>query len=539
MKPSDQSVDFLVIGGGVAGLRAGIELASNGSVLVLTKDKINESTTGYAQGGIAVALSDEDEVCIHLEDTIKAGDGLCKEDAVKVMVEEGPRYLLELISWGAEFDKNGSKLSFTREAAHTRRRILHSHGDSTGKEIERALIKKAQTYSSITRYDFAFTLDLIIEDGRCVGATVLRGDSIFSIYAKAVILATGGAGQVFSKTTNPMISTGDGIAIAYRAGALIVDMEFVQFHPTTLYSPGAPQFLLSEAMRGEGAVLKNIRGERFMHRYHEMAELASRDTVTRAIVSEMVKTKSKHVYLDLTHFDKKFVKDRFPQIYSTCLQYDVDITEEMIPVSPAAHYIMGGVSTNLEGETSIRGLFAAGEVACTGVHGANRLASNSLLEGLVFGARTGEKAVHFVRQEYKRGPGPESTGKHQTEGEASPPGSFDTEKMRSSLRQIMWSNVGIIRCAKSLTPARDWLNRWDFIMSGSFRSRREAELSNMLTVAHLITTSALERKGSVGAHYRSDCKQRGEGWEKHLACRKGKTPYWIGHGKHEQHYVNP
>ncbi len=527
MKPSTKNVDFLVIGGGVAGLRAAIELAPKGSVLVLTKDNISESSTGYAQGGIAVALSDEDEVCIHYDDTIKAGDGLCNEDAVRVMVEEGPAYILELISWGAEFDREGSRLSFTREAAHTRRRILHSHGDSTGKEIERALIKKARSYSSISRYDFAFTLDLIIEDNRCIGAAVLRGDSVINIFAKAVILATGGAGQLYSKTTNPMIATGDGIAIAYRAGALIVDMEFIQFHPTTLYSVGAPQFLLSEAMRGEGAVLKNIHGKRFMPEYHEMAELASRDTVTRAIVSEMVKTKSKHVYLDLTHLDKDFVKNRFPQIYSTCLQYDIDITEDMVPVCPAAHYIMGGVRTNLDGETSIRGLFAAGEVACTGVHGANRLASNSLLEGLVFGARAGKKAVSYISEENTDMSAAESGHRKIMNEEQSSPKPFDAEKIRSTLRQIMWKKVGIIRCSKSLVPAGNWINRWEFIMNSSFRNRRESELRNMLTVAHLITESALLRKGSAGAHYRSDFKERGEHWERHTACGKGKAPYWI------------
>jgi L-aspartate oxidase len=508
MTPSVNNVDFLVIGGGVAGLRAAIELAPKGSVLVLTKDKITESTTEYAQGGIAVALSDEDEVCIHYEDTIKAGSGLCREDIVRVMVEEGPAYLLELMSWGAEFDREGTRLSFTREAAHTRRRILHSQGDSTGKEIERALIQKARTYPSISRYDFAFTLELLVEESRCVGATVLRGDSVITIYAKAVILATGGAGQLFSRTTNPMISTGDGIAVAYRAGAQVVDMEFMQFHPTTLYYPGAPQFLLSEAMRGEGAVLKNIHGKKFMQGYHEMAELAPRDTVTRAILSEMVSTQSKHAYLDLTHLDKNFVKKRFPQIYSTCLQYDIDITEEMIPVCPAAHYIMGGVRTNIEGETSIKGLFAAGEVACTGVHGANRLASNSLLEGLVFGALAGKKAANYINE------GPEDSNMQESapeesmeKGEISPE-SFDAEKIRSSLRQIMWNNVGIIRCRKSLAPARDWLKRWDVIMETSYKTRREAELRNMLTVAQLITSSALLREGSVGAHYRSDCEEK-------------------------------
>lgn len=523
MGPSIKTVDFLVIGGGVAGLRAAIELAPKGSVLVLTKDTISESSTGYAQGGIAVALSDEDEVCIHFEDTMKAGDGLCREDAVRAMVEEGPGYILELISWGAEFDREGSRLAFTMEAAHTRRRILHSHGDSTGKEVERALIKKAMTYSSISRYDFAFTLDLIIRDNRCIGATVLRGDSVINIFAKAVILATGGAGQLYSRTTNPMISTGDGIAIAYRAGAQVIDMEFIQFHPTTLYSRGAPQFLLSEAMRGEGAVLKNIHGKRFMPEYHEMAELAARDTVTRAIVSEMVRTKAKHVYLDLTHLDKDFVKNRFPQIYSTCLQYDIDITEDKIPVCPAAHYIMGGVSTNLHGETSIEGLFAAGEVACTGVHGANRLASNSLLEGLVFGARAGKKAACYLTESTEL----ESANRKKIPRDSSSSASIDAEKIRSSLRQIMWKKVGIIRCEKSLTAAKNWLRKWDDIMNSPFRTRRESELRNMLTVSHLITEAALLRKGSVGAHYRSDFKSRGEQWERHTAFNKAKTPEWV------------
>jgi L-aspartate oxidase len=527
MKPSSKTVDFLVIGGGVAGLRAAIELASKGSVLVLTKDKITESTTGYAQGGIAVALSDEDEVCIHYDDTIKAGDGLCKEDAVRIMVEEGPEYILELISWGAEFDRKDSNLSFTREAAHTRRRILHSQGDSTGKEIERALIQKVRAYPSVSRFDFAFTLDLIVHDNRCIGATVLRGNAVINIFANAVILATGGAGQLYSKTTNPMISTGDGLAIAYRAGALIVDMEFIQFHPTTLYSPGAPQFLLSEAMRGEGAVLKNIQGKMFMSEYHEMEELAPRDTVTRAIVSEMVKTQSKHVYLDLTHLDKNFIRTRFPQIYNTCLQYDIDITEDMIPVSPAAHYIMGGVKTNLHGETSIRGLFAAGEVACTGVHGANRLASNSLLEGLVFGARAGKKAAGYINEARTDMSDAEFPDREDAGGEASSARAFDTEKTRSTLRQIMWNNAGIIRCKKSLLPARDWLKRWEFIIGTSFQNRRESELKNMLTVAYLIIHSALFREGSVGAHFRSDFKQRGEHWKRHTACEKGKSPYWI------------
>ncbi len=526
MKPSVEIVDFLVIGGGIAGLRAAVELAAKGTVLVLTKDKITESSTGYAQGGIAVAMSDEDRVSIHYEDTINAGDGLCNQEAVSIMVEEGLDYMNELISWGAEFDRDGAELAFTREAAHSRRRILHSRGDSTGKEIERVLIKKVRTFSSISRYDFAYTLDLIVKDKRCIGASILRGDSVINIYAKAVILATGGAGQLFSRTTNPLIATGDGIAIAYRAGAVILDMEFVQFHPTTLYSPGAPQFLLSEAMRGEGAVLKNIHGRLFMPDYHEMAELASRDTVSRAILSEMVKTNAKHVFLDLTHLENNFVKRRFPQIYNTCLQYDIDITEDMIPVCPAAHYIMGGVKTSIDGETSIKGLFAAGEVACTGVHGANRLASNSLLEGLVFGARTGKKAVKFMNKtsDIKR---PEKF----LSGPVIHPDVFsssvDIEKTRSILRQLMWNKVGIIRCKESLGIAKKWFDKKHCILEVPAQNRREFELKNMLTVASMINDAAFFREGSVGAHYRSDFKKRGSDWKRNIVCQKGKGINWI------------
>ncbi|GBE41387.1 L-aspartate oxidase [bacterium BMS3Bbin09] len=526
MEFSEKAVDFLVIGGGVAGLRAAIELSSEGSVLVLTKDKSTESNTGYAQGGIAVALSDEDEVRIHYDDTIKAGNGLCNEESARIMVEEGPQYILELISWGAEFDKEESKLSFTQEAAHTRRRILHSHGDSTGKEIDRALISKARSFNSISRYDFSFTLDLIIEDGICVGASVLRKGEVINIYAKAIILATGGAGQIFSRTTNPMISTGDGIAIAYRAGALVKDIEFIQFHPTTLFAPGAPPFLLSEAMRGEGALLKNIHGECFMTEYHEMLELAPRDTVTRAIVSEMVKTSTNHVFLDLKHLDKNFAKKRFPLIYKTCLQYDIDITEDMIPVSPAAHYIMGGVSTNLHGETTIKGLFAAGEVACTGIHGANRLASNSLLEGLVFGARAGKRAIEYAsgREKQKITGG---TG-HLNDDKVREPETedFELEKIRSSLRQVMWKKAGIIRCNKSLSEAAKWLRHKEHVLETPLLNRRVFELKNMLTTANLIVASALLRKGSLGAHYRSDFIEKGENWQKHTACAAGKDTFW-------------
>ncbi len=349
------TTDFLVIGSGVAGLRSAIELADYGGVLVVTKDVPTESSTEYAQGGVAVALSDEDEVGIHFEDTIKAGAGLCKEAAVRVLVEEGPSRISELIEWGAEFDHEGTKLAFTMEAAHSRRRILHSHGDSTGKELERVLISKARSKKNIERLPFSTAVDLIIKSGTCRGGCAISATDSYYIEAKSTVLATGGAGQIFSRTTNPAVATGDGMAIAYRAGAILEDMEFVQFHPTALFMPPAPQFLLSEAMRGEGALLKNKRGEQFMKNYHADAELAPRDVVSRAIISEMNATGTDHVYLDLRHIDGKFIKNRFPRIYSTCLQYAVDITGDLIPVSPAAHYFMGGVRTTTTAARRCRG----------------------------------------------------------------------------------------------------------------------------------------------------------------------------------------
>ncbi len=520
MNTSKKTVDFLVIGGGVAGLRAAIELAPRGSVTVLTKDKPSESSTGYAQGGIAAAMSDEDKVSIHYNDTINAGDGLCNEEAVRILVEEGPEFINELISWGAEFDKEGSKLDFTIEAAHTRKRILHSHGDSTGRELERVLVHKIMTFPSVTRYDFAFTKDLIIKDGRCIGAFVLRGDEFVSFFAKAVVLATGGAGELYSRTTNPSIATGDGMAIAYRAGAILEDMEFIQFHPTSFYSLSAPQFLLSESMRGEGAVLKNINKERFMPKYHKMADMAPRDAVARAIISEMVQTGAKHVYLDLSHLDDVFIKRRFPLIYSTCLKFGVDITGDLIPVSPAAHYIMGGVRTNLMGETNIKGLFAAGEVACTGVHGANRLASNSLLEGLVYGARTGKNTADYAE-------GIEMQDSGVPEPEVQESGSIDLDGIKKSLRRMMWEKAGIIRCGKSLSEAKTQLGEWNHIIKSDFQSRAELELKNMLTVSSLITDSAFLREGSIGAHHRSDFRDRGGNGQRHTACVKDKGVIWI------------
>jgi L-aspartate oxidase len=518
--------DFLIIGSGVAGLRAAIELAPYGNVAVVTKDRPAESSTEYAQGGIAVALSDEDEVGIHFEDTLRAGDGLCRENAVKILVEEGPERILELISWGAEFDKEGTKLDFTMEAAHSRKRVLHAHGDSTGKELERVLLNKVRSFPVVRKYPFAFTEDLIVRDGECLGAFILVERKITALFARATVLATGGVGQIFLRTTNPQVATGDGMAIALRAGVVLEDMEFIQFHPTVLFAPSAPQFLLSEAMRGEGAILRNIHKESFMKSYHADAELAPRDVVTRAILSQMVRTRSSHVYLDLTHLDADFIKNRFPRIYSTCLQYDIDITKELIPVSPAAHYAMGGIKTDVDGSTSIKGLYAAGEVTCTGVHGANRLASNSLLEGLVFGARAGMAAADFGRHLSMNRPSSEdSIIEDWTVSESSfyKMSNFELEEIRHSLRKTMWEKVGIIRCEESLDEAAKDLEEWSYILDKTFRTRRELELKNMLEVAKVIEESAMLRKGSAGGHYRSDYPVKTEGWERHIDFKKEKN----------------
>ncbi|HEX9021689.1 MAG TPA: L-aspartate oxidase [Nitrospirota bacterium] len=515
--------DFLVIGGGVAGLRAAVELARSGEVLVVTKDAPSESSSEYAQGGVAVALSDEDEISIHFEDTIRAGDGLCLRKAVSTLVEEGPTRIRELILWGAEFDKEGARLAFTQEAAHSKRRILHAHGDSTGHEIMRVLIDKVRSTGVVSKIDFAFTRDLIVRDGGCVGAVVCqqRLKKALLISARAVILATGGAGQLFERTTNPPVATGDGMAMAYRAGAALMDMEFVQFHPTALYRKNAPQFLLSEAMRGEGGMLKNIHGLRFMDSYHPARELAPRDVVTRAIHAEMAATKSTHVYLDMTHLNGDYLIKRFPRIYATCRDLGIDITKEPIPVSPAAHYIMGGVRTDLWGATSISGLFAAGETACTGVHGANRLASNSLLEGLVFGERAGLAAARYARRRTAgNGRAFDSSSLYKRKGKSTSGSSADIVSIRSSLRKLLWENVGIVRNKRNLTAALKQLKAWDRMMTGLGPERSVFELKNMLTTAMLITRSALSREGSVGAHFRSDFPGKGKNWRKRTVIGK-------------------
>src|SRR5687767_2432770 len=380
------SSDFLVIGSGIAGLRAAIALAEAGEVVVLTKAEPAESNTGYAQGGIAAAIGADDSPDLHARDTLAAGDGLCDEDAVRLLVSDGPRYVRELIEWGAAFDREADgRPSLGREGAHSVRRVLHAR-DATGRELARVLWLRVAAHPRVRVFKDALATDLIVRDGVCRGAVFLEGAVSRAAEARATLLATGGAGQVFRETTNPSIATGDGIAMAFEAGARGADLEFVQFHPTVLNVEGAPRFLLSEALRGEGAWLVNEAGERFVQRYEPAGDLASRDLVARAIVREAERTGSP-IYLHLAHLDPDYVHARFPTIAQACHVAGLDLAADRIPVSPAAHYVMGGVETDLDGRTSLPGLLAAGEVACTGVHGANRLASNSLLEGLVFGAR--------------------------------------------------------------------------------------------------------------------------------------------------------
>jgi L-aspartate oxidase len=495
--------DFLVIGAGVAGLSAAIELAEAGQVLVIAKDSLRESSSEYAQGGIAVALGEDDSVELHAQDTLFAGDGLCDAAAVRVLTGEGPAAVRRLIEWGAEFDRDDGRLCRTREGAHCRSRVLHAHGDSTGREIARALYVKAASLPNITFRTFAATTDLLLGDGVC-GAVVCdaKQRTALPIRARAALLATGGLGRVFLNTTNPDVATGDGVAIAWRAGAEIADVEFVQFHPTALRLEGAPSFLLSEAMRGEGAILRNAAGEAFMERYHALKDLAPRDVVARAMVAEMRREGSACVYLDATHRGAEFLRGRFPRIYDTLLRRGIDIGRQPAPVAPAAHYAMGGVWTDLDGRTSLPGLYAAGEAACTGVHGANRLASNSLLEGLVFGARAGRAMRECGEKKCSAAPPPARRG---------PSGMAREETERAA-----WDLCGILRTPEGLAEAVALLGR-EGPPPGPLPEAFEAR--NMQQTAWLIARAALARRESRGAHFRADCPAREHAFEKHSITR--------------------
>jgi L-aspartate oxidase len=499
-----------VVGAGIAGLRAAIELARAGRVLVIAKDSLSESSSEYAQGGIAAALSDDDEIELHEQDTLLAGDGLCDPEAVRTLVEEAPAAIEQLIEWGTAFDREGPNLLFAREGAHSRRRVLHAHGDSTGREIVRTLRQRAASFENITLHSFAAVTDLLL-DGNGAAAGVLALDqethSPIRVEARGVLLATGGLGRVFENTTNPDVATGDGVACAYRAGAAISDIEFVQFHPTALYIPSAPRFLLSEALRGEGAYLRNASGERFMERYHPMKELAPRDVVARSIVMEMRTSGDSSAFLDLTHLPRGFVRERFPRIYETCLHYGVDLETTPAPVRPAAHYAMGGVRTDLLGHTTIPRLYAAGEVACTGVHGANRLASNSLLEGVVFGARAGQAMA--------------SPSELLPSGNMTPPAPSFPAITEREIRALAWNCCGILRSGPELSAACNKLRSrpWHALESPG---RADFELRNMHQVAGMILRAALGREESRGAHYRTDFPCKSPAFEKHsvITCSR-------------------
>ncbi|MFT4113360.1 L-aspartate oxidase [Silvibacterium sp.] len=512
--------DFLVVGSGIAGLRAALGLADSGRVLVVTKEALGESNTHYAQGGIAVALSGDEDVALHLEDTLGAGDGLVDREAARVLVEEGPVRVHELLDWGTGFDRENGELMLTREGAHSRNRILHANGDATGAEIGRSLLAQVRQHDRITLLGYATLVELLVSDGEVTGARIIEteGDApgrTFVVHARAVLLASGGAGQVYSDTTNPSVATGDGIALAWRAGAEIADMEFYQFHPTALSLPGVPRFLMSEALRGEGAYLRNAAGERFMERYHPLLELAPRDVVARAITREgfAADGSSQLVYLDMRHVRDLHpgldLVQRFPGISAFLAQHNLSLANDLIPIRPAAHYLMGGIRTDLDGRTSLPRLYAAGEAACTGVHGANRLASNSLLEGLVFGAR----AAEAMREEAPLPkPAPAIASAPQSEG--------NIAERRTELQQRMWRDAGLLRDRAGLEAMRDYLAEHPAPATVAL-DREAIEYASLHAVASLIVHSALAREESRGAHFRSDFAQRDDArYRRHTVIRK-------------------
>ena len=528
-----ESVDFLIIGAGVAGLRAAISLAGHGEVLVVTKESLGESNTHYAQGGIAVATEGERDVALHFEDTVAAGDGLVFRPAAQVLVEDGPLRVAELIEWGAAFDRRNGELLRTREAAHSHPRILHANGDATGAEISRSLVAFARSHAGIHFSEWTVATGLVVADHRVIAADLVSADPQVNVSlpkrvsARSILIAAGGAGQVYSDTTNPAVATGDGIALAAIAGAELADMEFYQFHPTALSLPGVPRFLLSEALRGEGAWLRNDRGERFMERYHPSLELAPRDVVARAIAREGIGTdpaQSRLVYLDMRHVWNIDLIQRFPGISRFLAQHNLSLHRDLIPVRPAAHYLMGGIRTDLDGRTSVRGLYAAGEAACTGVHGANRLASNSLLEGLVFGARAAKTmladGLPLLTADRPRKP---ITSMGYAE-------EIEVEALIGDLQRTMWANAGLLRQESTLRQGVADRESGELSLARLTQqgkgSRRFFEAKALAAVASAIHSAAVARVESRGAHFRNDYPKRDDArFQKHSVQKCGQVRF--------------
>jgi len=512
-----REVDFLVLGSGIAGLFYALQVAQRGRVAIVTKKHAADSATNFAQGGIAAVVSDDDSFEAHVQDTLRAGAGLCRENVVRFVVERGPATIDALSKAGVGFDREGDRFALGREGGHTRRRVLH-HRDTTGREIERALLDRARAHPNIEILEDSCAVDLLTSarsglpgPNRALGAYVLdaKRGVVERFRARITFLATGGAGKVYLYTSNPDIASGDGMAMAYRAGATLANMEFFQFHPTCLFEPRAKSFLISEAVRGEGGVLRNQAGEAFMAQYHEMADLAPRDVVARAIDSELKRSGDDSVVLDITHRDPAFVRERFPNIYERCLEFGIDITRRAIPVVPAAHYCCGGVVTDLRGETDVANLFAAGEVTCTGLHGANRLASNSLLEGVVFAAAAAEEALARIDD---IPPGREPV-EPWSEGEATESAEAVVITQNwDEIRRFMWNYVGIVRSDKRLARAQhriDLLREeiteyyWNFRITPNL-----LELRNLALIAQLVIECASRRRESRGLHYNLDHPER-------------------------------
>jgi L-aspartate oxidase len=511
--------DILVIGGGLAGLRTALAVDPSLTAIVITKDGMGQSNSMQAQGGIASVLGEGDSFEEHVADTLEAGGALCDREAVERVVRGGPARIQELIQWGTDFDRSGEKLALSREGGHGRERVAHALGDATGKEIMRAVIERVESAENIHVWQNTFTIDLLTFDGVCRGAIVWNhrhGKTL--VWAKQTVLATGGTGQLYRETTNPDIATGDGPAMAYRAGAELRDMEFIQFHPTVLYIAGSSRFLISEAMRGEGAYLVDRKGQRFMPEYDDRAELAPRDVVSWSIVNQMERTRHPNVYLELTHLDPDWVRSRFPGIASICQKFGIDIAKDRIPVRPGAHYAMGGVTIDSQCRTTVPWLWAAGEATSSGLHGANRLASNSLLETLVHGVAAGQGASRAAKEvDDDFHVPPLSNPRVAPSGE-----NLDLIDIRNSLKSLMWRDVGVQRDAEGLEDAVENIDRWSsYVLADQFFDPGGWELQNMLCVARLMIEGALRRKETRGCHVRLDFPEADEQWCRHTTfCRK-------------------